>query len=161
MIANKDLQLITSSIGKRKRAVAFVELYEIKDNANPFTLINGIPPALYLQFNSQSLNTIFLPLEILNLKNSFNLSIKVKGGGLIGQTDAIKLAISRDSFRELGKISKAFSLRLLESGVFSLVTLSKLIFEDNNSVLALIKLAFAPARDDSDCAKSVRLISPF
>ena len=65
MIANKDLQLITSSIGKRKRAVAFVELYEIKDNANPFTLINGIPPALYLQFNSQSLNTIFLPLEIL------------------------------------------------------------------------------------------------
>jgi small subunit ribosomal protein S9 len=95
MIANKDLQLITSSIGKRKRAVAFVELYEIKDNANLFTLINGIPPALYLQFNSQSLNTIFLPLEILNLKNSFNLSIKVKGGGLIGQTDAIKLAISR------------------------------------------------------------------
>jgi small subunit ribosomal protein S9 len=95
MIVNKDLQLITSSIGKRKRAVAFVELYEIKDNANPLTLINGIPTALYLQFNSTSVNTIFLPLEILNLKNSFNISIKVKGGGLIGQVDAIKLAISR------------------------------------------------------------------
>ena len=95
MIVNKDLQLITSSIGKRKRAVAFVELYEIKDNANPLTLINGIPTALYLQFNSKSINTIFLPLEILDLKNRFTIDIKVKGGGLMGQTDAIKLGISR------------------------------------------------------------------
>jgi len=95
MIVNKDLQLITSSIGKRKRAVAFVKLYEIKDNFSPFTLINGIPPSLYLQFNSKSLNTVFLPLEILNLKNNFSIDIRVKGGGLIGQADAIKLAVSR------------------------------------------------------------------
>jgi small subunit ribosomal protein S9 len=95
MIVNKDLELITSSIGKRKRAVAFVKLYAIEDNITPFTLINGLSPSLYLQFNSSSLSTIFLPLEILNLKNNFNIDIKVRGGGLIGQVDAIKLAISR------------------------------------------------------------------
>jgi small subunit ribosomal protein S9 len=95
MIVNKDLQLITSSIGKRKRAVALVKLYEIDDKLSPFTLINGLTPALYLQFNSKSINTIFLPLEILDLKNRFTIDIKVKGGGLMGQTDAIKLGISR------------------------------------------------------------------
>ena len=52
-------------------------------------------PELYLQFNSKSINTIFLPLEILDLKNRFTIDIKVKGGGLMGQTDAIKLGISR------------------------------------------------------------------
>jgi small subunit ribosomal protein S9 len=95
MIDTKDLKVITSSIGKRKEAVAFVKLCEQNENTNSVTLINGIASAVYLQFNSKSLNTISLPLEILNLKNKFNIEIKVKGGGLIGQTDAIKLAISR------------------------------------------------------------------
>ena len=47
------------------------------------------------------------------------------------------------------------------SGVFSLVTLSKFVLEESNSVWALIKFALAPASDDSDWAKSVKVISPF
>jgi len=95
MIVNKDLQLITSAIGKRKEAVAFVKFYKTDKNLEPVTEINNIPSALYLQFNSKFINTIFLPLEILKLKNEFSIDINVKGGGLSGQTDAIKLAISR------------------------------------------------------------------
>ena len=47
------------------------------------------------------------------------------------------------------------------SGICSLVTLSKFVFEDNSSVWALIKFALAPASEDSDWAKSVKVISPF
>jgi len=95
MTVNKDLKIITSSVGKRKEAVAFVKVYETKDKLDSFILINGIAPELYLQFNSKSISTIFLPLQILNLNNKFTIDIEVKGGGLTGQTDAIKLGISR------------------------------------------------------------------
>ena len=44
----------------------------------------------------------------------------------------------------------AFFSRSFALGAFSLVILSKFIFEDKSSVLALIKLAFAPAKEDSD-----------
>ena len=94
-MVNEDLKVITSSIGKRKQAVAFVKLCEREQNTESNVLINGISPELYLQFNSKSINTIFLPLEILDLKNRFTIDIKVKGGVLMGQTDAIKLGISR------------------------------------------------------------------
>jgi small subunit ribosomal protein S9 len=93
MIDNQDL-VVTSSIGKRKQAVAFVSLCKPVNN-QPVTLINELPAPLYLQFNSKFLNTIYLPLEILDLKNKFTICIQVKGGGLSGQTDAIKLAIAK------------------------------------------------------------------
>ena len=51
---------------------------------------------------------------------------------------------------KITKLHHVISLKLLKSGVFSLVILSKFVFEDNNSVFALIKFAFAPASDDSD-----------
>ena len=35
------------------------------------------------------------PLHFLKLKNEFNLIIKVKGGGLVGQVNAIKLGVAR------------------------------------------------------------------
>ena len=67
----------------------------------------------------------------------------------------------RDSSKELGKIKNAFSFKFFVSGDFSLVTLSKFVLDAKSSVFALIKLALAPAKDDSDCAKSVKVISPF
>ena len=35
------------------------------------------------------------PLEILEVNGKFNISVKVKGGGLSGQAGAIRLGISR------------------------------------------------------------------
>ena len=35
------------------------------------------------------------------------------------------------------------------------------MIEERSSVFALISFALAPAKDDSDCAKSVKVISPF
>ena len=41
------------------------------------------------------------------------------------------------------------------------MTLLKFVKEERSSVCAFIRLAFAPAKEDSDCAKSVNVISPF
>jgi len=94
MINYKDNNnLITSSIGRRKEATAYVRLYEPLDA--PLVTINRLPATVYLQFNSKSLNNIYLPLEILNLKQKFTIQVDVRGGGLSGQTDAIKLALAK------------------------------------------------------------------
>ena len=56
----------------------------------------------------------------------------------------------KDELKELGKTKLNLSERSSKLGGCSLVTLVKLVFDDNNSVFALIKLAFAPANEDSD-----------
>ena len=61
----------------------------------------------------------------------------------------------------MGKVKKTFFKRLSALGTFSLITLLKFVCEDKSSVFALIRSAFAPAREDSDWAKSVKVISPF
>jgi small subunit ribosomal protein S9 len=78
-------------IGKRKRAIARV--YLIPGNGN--IIINKISGERYLQYNTNYLNNIWSPLEKLNLKKQFDIITIVKGGGLTGQADAIKLGVAR------------------------------------------------------------------
>jgi len=82
---------IISSIGRRKRAIAQV-LLTIGNGKLEINQINGFD---YLQNNLNYLQIINNPLLLIGLQNKFDISIKVKGGGLMGQTDAIKLAIAR------------------------------------------------------------------
>jgi len=95
MIHRLNSKIIASGIGRRKSAVALVKLYELTDTKTPELFINGLLPEVYLQFNSKAIATLSLPLEIFDLKDKFIVDINVKGGGLIGQTDAIKLGLSR------------------------------------------------------------------
>jgi len=78
-------------LGKRKRAVARVFLVP----GNGKVTINKVSGEKYLQYNTNYLNAIWSPLEKLNLKNQFDIISLVKGGGLTGQTDAIKLGVAR------------------------------------------------------------------
>ena len=78
-------------IGKRKQSTARVFLIPGKGNI----LINRTPGEKYLQYNTNYLNAIWSPLEKLNLKNQFDIIALVRGGGLTGQTDAIKLGVAR------------------------------------------------------------------
>ncbi len=55
----------------------------------------------------------------------------------------------------------SLSFKFSVFGAFSLVTLSKFVIDDRSSVFAFIKFALAPAKDDSDWARSVKVISPF
>ena len=78
-------------IGKRKRAVARVFLVP----GTGKIMINNIAGEKYLQYNTTYLSTIWSPLEKLNLQNQYDILVLVKGGGLTGQTDAIKLGVAR------------------------------------------------------------------
>lgn len=84
-------QIIAYSIGRRKKAIA--QVIVLVGNGK-FT-INKINASSYLQNNLNYLQRINYPLSLLGIQNNFDIHIKAKGGGLMGQTDAIKLAISR------------------------------------------------------------------
>ena len=78
-------------LGKRKQAIARVFLVPGEGNL----IINKVPGNKYLQYNDTYLNTIWAPLEKLNLEKQFDVVAIVKGGGLTGQTQAIQLGIAR------------------------------------------------------------------
>jgi small subunit ribosomal protein S9 len=78
-------------IGRRKKAVARVFLSPGTGNVT----INNVPGEKYLQYNTAYLDGIWLPLRILSLEGQFDITAIVKGGGLTGQADAIKLGVAR------------------------------------------------------------------
>jgi small subunit ribosomal protein S9 len=78
-------------IGRRKESVAQVLLTVGTGNIT----INNRDAKEYLQNNDSRMLRITKPLLTLNLDNTFDISIKTKGGGIAGQTDAICLGIAR------------------------------------------------------------------
>lgn len=78
-------------LGKRKQAVARVFIIPGEGNI----IINKISGDKYLQYNESYLNTVWFPLEKLNLEKQFDIIALVKGGGLTGQTEAIQLGVAR------------------------------------------------------------------
>ena len=109
------MEILARAVGRRKEAVAQVQ---IVSGTGQF-LINNLPAQEYLQNNSCAMLSVQSPFElfvkekeentmnsVVNTANAFQISlsmplgnmdtiVKVKGGGLIGQAEAIKLAISR------------------------------------------------------------------
>lgn len=79
------------SVGRRKESTARVLLKE----GTGSLIINNIDGKKYLQQNTIYLNKIFNPLRLFNLENKYDIIVLVKGGGLTGQADSIKLGVSR------------------------------------------------------------------
>lgn len=77
--------------GRRKKATARVRL----SPGNGILTINGVEGQYYLQLNPHYINTIYKPLKLLGLDNEYNITVSTRGGGLTGQTDAVKLGIAR------------------------------------------------------------------
>ena len=78
-------------LGKRKKSIARVFLIPGKGNL----IINKTNGEKYLQSNQTYLNSLWSPLEKLNLENQFDIIALVNGGGLTGQSQAIQLGVSR------------------------------------------------------------------
>jgi small subunit ribosomal protein S9 len=78
-------------LGRRKSATAQVRLVAGKGNIT----INNKPAAEYLNENKTVLAKITDPLAIVNKQKDYDISIVVKGGGVTGQVDAIRLAIAK------------------------------------------------------------------
>jgi small subunit ribosomal protein S9 len=90
-----DKKLLALAIGRRKQAVAIVQIYSLENNKPSEILINNVIADVFLQFNSVYLNSFQTSLTLLNLSKSFKIVVKTRGGGLSGQTGAIKLGLAR------------------------------------------------------------------
>jgi len=77
--------------GKRKTAVAKVRLH-IGGKGN--ITINEKPMDKYLTVKSQ-FNKVYSPLKITKTKDKFDISVKVYGGGITAQAEAIRHGISK------------------------------------------------------------------
>lgn len=78
-------------LGRRKSATARARLYQGKGDIT----INDQPALEYLSGNKTYLAEITDPLALTGKQKEYDITIKVSGGGLAGQVDAIKLAISK------------------------------------------------------------------
>ena len=81
----------TYGLGRRKSSTATVRLYRGKGEIT----INDKPALEYLSGNKTYLAEITDPLAIAEKQKEYDITIIAKGGGLAGQVDAIKLAISK------------------------------------------------------------------
>ncbi len=78
--------------GRRKRSIARARIYEksnsLTDNINKKKIEDYFP-------TQELLNIVTAPFRATDTNEKINYSIKVKGGGIRGQAEAIRLAISR------------------------------------------------------------------
>lgn len=78
-------------LGRRKSATASARLYAGKGKLT----INDKDASVYLSENKTYLAEITDPLALVNKQKDFDITVVVKGGGIAGQVDAIKLAIAK------------------------------------------------------------------
>jgi small subunit ribosomal protein S9 len=93
MDSKKELVFQKSNIGLGKRKQAIARVFLIPGQGN--ILINKVVGEKYLQYNDTYLNTVWAPLEKLNVKKQFDIVALVNGGGLTGQAEAIQLGVAR------------------------------------------------------------------
>ena len=98
---------VYSSIGRRKDSIARVYMNPGKGNI----IINGKEFSNYISRKSLAI-VVTQPLDLLDQRNAYDISVNVKGGGLSGQAGAIRLGISR----ALNEINEDFRSKLKEAG---------------------------------------------
>ena len=99
------MEILARAVGRRKEAVAQVQIVR---GTGQFIINNKIAQE-YLHNNSCSLLSVKAPFDVLEKTDlninetqstslnieTFDTIVKVKGGGLIGQAEAIKLGVAR------------------------------------------------------------------
>jgi small subunit ribosomal protein S9 len=79
------------ALGRRKSATARVRLQGGKGNI----VINDKPAAEYLADSKYLIRKLEEPFAVLQQENKFDITVRVTGGGHIGQVEAIRLGISK------------------------------------------------------------------
>lgn len=99
-----------SGTGRRKTSSAVVKLKEGTGKIS----INGKDIGEYFPLFYQ-LEEVEKPLKVTELKDKFDVDVKVGGGGITGQVDAIQLGIARS----LVKLDPAHTAKLREFGLLT------------------------------------------
>lgn len=89
MVEKKDTQTM-KTVGRRKTASARVQLVLGKGEI----LINGKPYKKYFGVSFWQ-DRVVSPLRVVGKEKDFDVSVKVEGGGLSGQADAVRQGIAR------------------------------------------------------------------
>ena len=79
----------TYAVGRRKTSIAQVRVYSGKGK----TVINGVEAEEY--FNTRLVNRAIEPLKQVSKEGECDVYVKVVGGGINGQSEAIRHGISR------------------------------------------------------------------
>lgn len=95
---------VANTSGKRKRAIAAAT---IKKGSGRVTINNTL---LENYSPKMARMRIMEPLLLSGMKDKIDVSVKIKGGGVLGQADAARLAIARAivDFSEDENVEKAF-----------------------------------------------------
>jgi small subunit ribosomal protein S9 len=109
-------KILAMGVGRRKSAIAQIKI--IRGNGE--FIINGKSGLSYMQENPSFLLAIQAPLDLLGLQKNYTIIVKVTGGGLAGQADAIRLGVAR-------------SLCLLEESYRSSLRLKGYLTRDSRS----------------------------
>ena len=98
---------IINTIGRRKRAIARVYLSEGKGQIT----VNNKDYKEYFPFE-QLHYVVDQPLNLLELKNKYDIKVNLTGGGMKGQAEALRLGIAR----ALVKIDEEYKTKLRAEG---------------------------------------------
>jgi small subunit ribosomal protein S9 len=101
---------VTNTSGRRKTAVA--RIYMTKGSGN--ITINGRPFKEYFTTGTHQY-FVLQPLKNTNTLNEYDININVQGGGITGQAQAIRLAISK----ALVKNNEDFRASLRKEGLLT------------------------------------------
>lgn len=98
-------------LGRRKTATARVRLHE---GGQGQVIVNGQP---YLEYfhREVDLKGVLMPLEITQTGAQFDVTVLVKGGGITGQAEAVRMGISR----ALLKVNPDFRNSLRRAGILT------------------------------------------
>jgi small subunit ribosomal protein S9 len=84
--------LYYEGVGRRKAATARVRLYTEENQGQ--IVVNGRPAEEYFP-RLGDMQAIMDPLEAVGLEGKFFVSVLVMGGGVTGQTDAVRHGLAR------------------------------------------------------------------
>jgi small subunit ribosomal protein S9 len=81
-------------LGRRKTSVAQVRLYDYDKATDTDLLVNDKKFKDYFPIVTQQ-NSILTPLKAVGIYGKVKMTAKVSGGGITGQTEAVRLGIAR------------------------------------------------------------------
>jgi small subunit ribosomal protein S9 len=99
------------AVGRRKTATARVRLFFDPNFKNLEVIINGKPLNEYFPYPNSQYN-VLIPFKKVKVQEGMKVSVLVKGGGSVAQSEAIRLGISR----ALCKFNPEFQKKLKKAG---------------------------------------------
>lgn len=105
-VKTEKLEKYFYAVGRRKTSVAQVRLFENEKATEADLLINGKKMKEYFPVASMQSN-LLSPLRTVGMLGKFRMTVLVRGGGVTGQVEAVRLGIARALVKYDEKLKKS------------------------------------------------------